>query len=369
MKDVITFKVLIGVIAFTILGCGGTDGVDEEIDIVTPAQFVSVDPPNGALILPEMTAITVLFDSKPKGLRVINEGLKRNWFKVKYTDKTVTITGNFSLGELTFVLRWQTEEYTLVYTVQDEVVLIPGSEFEMGSDVNTDEKPIHTIFVDTFYMDIHEVTVAAYRHFIQETGHPSPDWNKVYHYSPTDQHPVVLVSWHDAMTYAKWVGKRLPTEAEWEKAARGGYIQHTYPWGNTTPDGKQCNFADKNLSLHWWADPQADDGYTFNAPIGSYPNNTYGLYDMAGNVWEWCLDEYDAGFYTISPDTNPISGIDTIEGISDDFSSVTSPRVVRGGSWLATAMNCRNAVRFRLDPTSTSSNVGFRCAMDLEILE
>lgn len=175
MKNVITFKVLIGVIAFTILGCGGTDGVDEEIDVVAPAQFVSADPPNGAVLLPKMTTITVLFDSNPRDLRVIREGLNCNGFTIKFADKTVTITGNFPLGELTLVLRWQTEEYTLVYTVQDEVALIPDSEFEMGSDVNTDEKPIHTIFVDSFYMDIHEVTVPECRHFIQEAGHPPPD--------------------------------------------------------------------------------------------------------------------------------------------------------------------------------------------------
>lgn len=266
-------------------------------------------------------------------------------------------------------MRWGTEEYTLTYRVQDEVVLIHGSEFEMGSDTNVDEKPIHTVFVDTFYIDKNEVTVGAYRKFIQKTGHPPPDWHKVSHYSPTDEHPIVFVSWHDAMTYAKWVGKRLPTEAEWEKAARGGIIQQIYPWGDTVPDGKQCNFADKNLTLYWWAAPLADDGYAFTAPIGSYPINEYVLYDMAGNVWEWCLDEYDSDFYVIGSKTDPIAGLDTIEDIVDVFSSVQSPRVLRGGSWLVTSKNVRNAVRFRLDPTSRSSDVGFRCVMDFEILE
>ena len=366
MKDVITFRVLIGVLAFVILGCG-SESEDREI---TVAQFLSADPPSGSLLSPEAT-ITVSFDGAPIGISVIPNEFKSG-FSVRQggvSGDTVTISGNFSLGELTLVMKWQNEEHTLVYTVQDEVVLIPGSDFQMGSDVNADEKPIHTVFVDSFYMDINEVTVAAYRQFVHQTGHPPPDWNQVSNYSPTDEHPIVLVSWHDAMTYAKWVGKRLPTEAEWEKAARGGMIQQVYPWGEMTPDGIQCNFADKHLTLYWWADPQADDGYTYTAPIRSYPQNEYGLYDMAGNVWEWCLDEYDAGFYAVSSDTNPIAGIDTIEGISDVFPSVSSARVVRGGSWLVTAMNCRNAVRFRLAPISKSASVGFRCVMDLEILE
>ena len=248
------------------------------------------------------------------------------------------------------------------------MVLIPEGSFEMGSTADTaniNEQPIHTVHVDTFYMDKREVTVNAYREFVQETGHRDPDWHRVSIYSPAGHHPIVFVSWHDAMAYAKWAGKRLPTEAEWEKAARGGLVGKTYPWGNFAPGGT-CNFADKHLSHYWWADKDVDDGYGYTAPVGSYPANGYDLYDMAGNVWEWCLDGYDPGFYATSPSTNPVAGeIDTVAGITNSFSSVQSPRVLRGGSWLVNALGVRNAVRFRLDPASTNNSVGFRCVQDL----
>lgn len=255
------------------------------------------------------------------------------------------------------------------------MVLIPAGLFEMGSDAdhaNIDEQPVHTVQVDAFYMDKREVTVRAYRHFVEETGHRTPDWEQIAIYSPTDDHPIVLVSWHDAMAYAKWAGKRLPTEAEWEKAARGGSVAQIYPWGDTAPAAAAkvpCNFADKNLTHYWWADKKVDDGYVYTAPVGRYLANRYGLYEMAGNVSEWCLDEYDSSFYAISPDTNPILGTDTVVELSGNFASVQSPRVLRGGSWLVNALGVRNAVRATLNPTGMASSVGFRCAKDLDVLK
>ena len=197
------------------------------------------------------------------------------------------------------------------------MVLIPAGDFQMGSGpgttYNSATTPPHTVYIDAFYIDVHEVTVGQYNRFVRETGHhPLPNWVSMY--SPTDRHPVVGVNWHDARAYAKWDGKRLPTEAEWEKAARGGLTQKNHPWGNAALDGTQCNFADKNLSKVWdrerepkdnWADKNLDDGYAYAAPVGSYPANGYGLYDMAGNVWEWCFDAYDENFYANSPYQNP----------------------------------------------------------------
>ena len=329
-----------------------------------PVKLVSVDPPDGSLLVPD-GQVTVSFDGEPRNLSVTPG-------KISVSGRIATIPGPFPRGELNLEMKWDTGTHTLTYTIEfaapEGMSVIPEGEFEMGSDAvaaNDDEHPVHTVYVDAFYMDKHETTVGEYREFVQKTGHRAPDWNKVSRYSPNDQSPIVFVSWHDAMTYAKWKGKRLPTEAEWEKAARGGVPGQSYPWGNTAPDGTQCNFADKNIAHFWWADKAVDDGYTHTAPVRSYPDNAYGLHDMAGNVWEWCLDEYDSGFYAISSGTNPFSEVDTIEVIIDTFSSVQTPRVLRGGSWLVNSQLVRNAVRFRLDPSSTNNSIGFRCAKDL----
>ena len=270
------------------------------------------------------------------------------------------------------------------------MVLIPGGEFQMGnsdSEAYDHEKPVHTVYVDAFYMDKYEVTNAQFKAFVDA----NPQWRKdriprAYHDGDylnlwtgnrypngKSNYPVVYVSWYAAMAYAQWVGKRLPTEAEWEKAARGGFlVGKKYPWGNIAPNGTQCNFADKNLSEHWdenwgenWSDENADDGYYQVAPIGSYPPNSYGLYDMAGNVWEWCLDEGDAGFYRRSPLRNPLAGEMTLRAVMKNYQTVTTDRVLRGGSWFNDARSLRVANRVGYSPTYTNVLLGFRCAKDV----
>ena len=243
------------------------------------------------------------------------------------------------------------------------MVLIPGT-FQMGSeDAYKDEQPVHTVHLDAFFMDKYEVTNAQYKAFVDANplwqkdqvedrfhdGGYLRSWDGNNYPVGQENYPVIMVSWYAAMAYAEWAGKRLPTEAEWEYAARGGLAGQKYPWGNT------ISAADANYGKHV--------GDT--TPVGQYAANGYGLYDMAGNVWEWCLDAYDADFYAASHNSqNPLAGAATIKEILDTFTSIpTDPaRVLRGGSWLDSASFLRVATRVRFTPMSTSSFFGFRCA-------
>lgn len=287
---------------------------------------------------------------------------------------TTDALSEYELGDSTRVttIPLKISEETEI-AIPEGMVLIPEGEFQMGSDApeaGDNEKPMHTVYVNAFYIDIYEVTVGEYRRFIEETNNTQlPAWYSER--SPTDDHPVIAVSWHDAMAYARWANKRLPTEAEWEKAARGGLSGDKYPWGNTDPDGTQCNYADKNtINLVWnfdgeeqqitWADEDVDDGYTFNAPVGSFLPNPYGLYDMAGNVWEWCLDQYVEDFYENSPRENPIAGLNIVDTI-DRAESITTARVSRGGSHASEASEMRSSQRNGTTPQNEYLNVGFRC--------
>ena len=164
-------------------------------------------------------------------------------------------------------------------------------------------------------------------------------------------HPAVGVSWYGAAAYAQWSEKQLPTEAEWEKAARGGLVGKRYPWGDEITHSS-ANYSGETGRDEW-------DG---SAPTGSFPANGYGIYDMAGNVFEWCMDEYDSNFYETSPKNNPVSG-DRISFVGNDFTEIETRRICRGGSWDSHSYRLRVATRNGFDPDSTSKGVGFRCVV------
>ena len=243
------------------------------------------------------------------------------------------------------------------------MVLIPAGDFQMGSndsEAYNDEKPVHTVYVDAFYIDKYEVTNAQFKAFVDANpqwqknripkkfhgGDYLQDWRGNSYPSGKENHPVVYVSWYAAMAYAQWAGKRLPTEAEWEKAARGGLVDKKYPRGNAI-DTSKANY-------------NKDVGNT--TPVGRYAPNGYGLHDMAGNVWEWCLDAHEADFYTRSPRRNPLAGEMTLTEVMTNYKNVTTLRVLRGGSWSNFAQYLRVAARYWNTPTSTFVGIGFRCA-------
>lgn len=307
------------------------------------------------------------------------------------------------------------------------MVWVPGGEFTMGTDADVgwpDEKPAHRVRVDAFFIDATEVTNAQFRQFVEATGYLTtaekpPDLDEIMRQSPPgtppppkeklvpgslvfqptagpvdtrdfsrwwnwtpganwrhpegpdsnintrDDHPVVHVSWDDAVAYAKWAGKRLPTEAEWEFAARGGLENQRYAWGDEPfYDAKpQCNiwqgeFPHRNT---------VKDGYERTAPVKSFPPNGYGLYDMAGNVWEWCADWYQrdlyrtrAGRLTVNP-TGPDRTIDPARPFMPQ-------RVQKGGSFLCNDSYCsryRPSARHGCSPDTGMAHVGFRCVQSL----
>jgi len=220
-----------------------------------------------------------------------------------------------------------------------QMALIPAGSFEMGDhhDNMGSALPVHRVELDAFYTDIREVTVGQFREFVNQSGHKyGGNWANVAKYSPGDDCPMVYVSWNDATAYAKWAGKRLPTEAEWEYAARGGLIGKRYPGGDEI-DKTKAHYAGWN------------NGRGTTKVVGSFEANGYGLYDMAGNVWEWCQDRWGSDYYSNSPTKNP-PGPDT-----------GSFRVLRGGSWYDNASALRVAYRINSFPALRTFAYGFRC--------
>ncbi|SIT30830.1 formylglycine-generating enzyme family protein [Achromobacter sp. MFA1 R4] len=311
---------------------------------------------------------------------------------------------------------------------------IPGNEFLMGNDhqmSQPNERPAHKVRVSGFWMDVNDVTNAQFRRFVDATGYvttaeqkprwedlrpqlppgtPRPDdsalvpggmvfigtetevslrdFSQWWRFVPganwrhplgpgsnidgKDEHPVVQVSYEDAQAYAKWAGKRLPTEAEWEFAARGGLEQATYSWGNELqPDGKaMANIWDTRQQQPFPVvkDEKVQVGTT---PVGSYAPNGYGLYDMAGNVWQWTADWYRADAFQVQaqfrqPPQDPAGPADSFDPDDRSVPAAAPKRVTRGGSFLCSDTYCisyRASARRGTDPLNPMSHLGFRTVM------
>jgi formylglycine-generating enzyme len=305
---------------------------------------------------------------------------------------------------------------------------IPTGEFTMGTDdlrSMPNERPAHRVHVNGFWLDVHDVTNAEFAKFVEATGYVTTaerpvDWNELKKelppgtseppdedlhpgslvFTPPDHsvdlrdmsnwwtwthgadwrhpqgpasnidgledYPVVQVSWDDAVAYAKWAGKRLPTEAEWEYAARGGHEGTRYYWGNEfRPDGKfMCNTFTGEFPYH----NTAEDGYAGTSPWKAFPPNGYGLYDMAGNVWQWCNDSYRADAFDACPAgsccANPKGPADSFDPTAPN--PIALERVTKGGSFLCSAAYCesyRPTARRGVTPDTSTGHIGFRCAM------
>ena len=237
-----------------------------------------------------------------------------------------------------------TQGYVKTVSAQSQepsMVLVPAGEFTMGSaNGDADERPPHQVYLDSFLIDRHEVTVEQYAAFLQETGNSAPsDWRTMNQPS-NKKRPVSNVDWADAAAYCKWAGKRLPTEAEWEKAARGT-DGRLYPWGNEPPTPRHANYGQTGSS---------NNGAL--APVGSFEEgkSPYGVYDMAGNVWEWVSDWYDHDYYKGSQQRNP-------EG-----PPTGGFKGIRGGAWNSSPRALRSSDRYWDPPTFRSQYLpGLRC--------
>lgn len=261
----------------------------------------------------------------------------------------------------------------------DEMVFIKGGTLLMGSDQGLPyEGPVHKVTVSSFWMDRYEVTNRQFKKFVDATRYATEaekyGWSGVFNphkqeWAPTKgadwrhpegsgssvewrmNHPVIQVSWNDAQAYARWAGKRLPTEAEWEWAARGGLPRSEYTWGSDfMPEGR---FMANTWQGIFPVKDEGSDGFLSTAPVGNFPANGYGLFDMAGNVWEWTADWFAEDYFKRSQGARDPKGPEN--GIE---------RVIRGGSWLCSANYCtgyRTGARQKTPTDSGLNNLGFRC--------
>lgn len=250
------------------------------------------------------------------------------------------------------------------------MVLVPAGEFLRGRShplpddglkwvptVVKDDRPVQRIYVDAYWLDQHEVTNRQYQAFVKATRHRPPyNWSAAVMPAAMADLPVVDVDWHDATAYAQWTGKRLPTEAEWERAARGELEGKTYPWGDEAPVKQDTEKDGQKLISR-----AVFDGLNGPAKVCSRAATGFGLCDMAGNVWEWTADWYERTYYEKAPARNPTGPSEVAEA--------TRYRVLRGGSWADEAKYLTCAHRSWARPAERSPNIGFRCARSVTAAE
>jgi formylglycine-generating enzyme required for sulfatase activity len=264
---------------------------------------------------------------------------------------------------------------------EDSMVRIPAGSFLMGSPgaESPDAWPQHRVAIETFWLDVTPVTNAQFREFIESSGYTTTaeqrgrslvfdvrlrawqslagaDWRRPHgpdsSIAGRESWPVVQVSWFDAMAYARWAGKRLPTEAEYEYAGRGGLVDCRFPWGRELiGDGTYWTNSWQGRFPHF---DLTRDAFAGISPVDAFPENRYGLADMLGNVYGWCADWYEADYYGHSPRENPAGP------------AAGEQKVQRGGSWLSTENHEPLAIWHRraADPTESTNHTGFRCARD-----
>jgi len=338
-------------------------------------SYIEVTPSNVTLENGKTQQFTcIAFYSDESSQDVTNQA---NWSSLPAIAGNINETGLFTADTIKTGTEMITanyngkQDYAMAAVIEriqlGKMVSVPEGEFTMGSDEGfSDQQPVHTVFLDSYYIGKYEVTNEEYAAYLNEAlaageiqasnSTVTKDGDKLLDLDDSfcqisytngnfivatgkENYPVIEVTWYGAIAYCEYYDMRLPTEAEWEKAARGT-DGRPYPWGDDTPNASRCNF-NRNIGHPVSVGQYSPDG-----------NSPYGCCDMAGNVWEWCNDWHDTGYYSISPANNP-------QGPSSGIA-----RVIRGGSWYSYDWLCRTSYRSKNTPGSSFNNLGFRVAMD-----